>query len=134
MKRTLILALCTALLPVIAVAAPKKKAAPTVFQARIVPLLAERCAVCHLTGTEAGNMALVPKKAHAALVGAKAMEAPALLRVKPGDPDQSYLVMKLEGSHLDHGGSGAQMPFGASPLSKEEIALIRQWIRDGAKP
>ena len=41
--------------------------------------------------------------------------------------------MKLEGTHIEHGGNGAKMPFGAQPLTKEEIAKIRHWIADGAK-
>ena len=51
-----------------------------------------------------------------------------------GDPDKSYLVMKLENTHAKNGGAGAQMPFGAAPLSPDKIAKIRQWIKDGAKP
>lgn len=106
----------------------------SLFQAEIAPLLASNCATCHMTGQEAGNMALIPAKAIESLVGVKSVEAPDLVRVVPGDPDASYLVMKLEGTHLAKGGTGAQMPFGAAPLPKETIAKIRQWIAEGAKP
>ena len=109
-------------------------AALSPFQSDIAPLLAASCATCHLTGEEAGNMSLVPARAIATLVGVKAKGAPALMRVVPGDPDQSYLVMKLEGTQIAHGGSGAQMPFGAPPLSPDKIAMIRKWIKQGAKP
>jgi hypothetical protein len=56
------------------------------------------------------------------------------MRVVAGNPDASYLVMKLEGTHLANGGSGGQMPFGAPPLPPEQIAKVRQWIAEGAKP
>ncbi|MEY4722388.1 MAG: hypothetical protein RIQ46_2113 [Pseudomonadota bacterium] len=109
-------------------------AGKSLFQAEIAPLLASNCATCHLTGQEAGNMALIPAKAIESLVGVKSVEAPNLMRVVPGDPDTSYLVMKLEGTHMARGGTGAQMPFGAPPLPKEKIAKVRQWIAEGAKP
>lgn len=110
------------------------QAAGTLFQAEIVPMLTTSCASCHLTGAEAGNMSLVPDNVIASLVGVKAAGAPSQTRVLPGKPDESYLVMKLEGTHIEHGGSGARMPFGAPPLSPEKIAKLRQWISEGAKP
>lgn len=104
------------------------------FQTEIAPILTTQCATCHLTGEEAGSMSLVPARAVAALVGVKAAEAPALTRVVAGDPDKSYLVMKLEGTQMQHGGTGAQMPFGAPPLTPDQIAKFRKWIAEGAKP
>jgi cytochrome c553 len=103
------------------------------YRSDIAPLLTSRCATCHLTGQEAGNMSLIPDKAIASLVGVKSVEAPSLDRVAPGKPDESYLVMKLENTHIENAGTGAQMPFGAPPLSKEDITKIRTWISEGAK-
>lgn len=108
--------------------------AESFFTKEIAPILQSNCATCHLTGDEAGNMSLVPGKAIAQLVNVKAQEAPHLMRVVPGDPDASYFVMKLEGTHIQHGGTGARMPFGAPPLSAEKITKIRTWIAEGAKP
>jgi hypothetical protein len=66
------------------------------------------------------------------LVGVPSTEVPSLLRVKPGDPDNSYIIQKLEG----HAAVGAQMPFGCPTsqpcLPTTTIAFIRQWITDGA--
>jgi methionine-rich copper-binding protein CopC len=53
---------------------------------------------------------------------------PSLQRVRPGDPDGSYLIQKLEG----RAAVGAQMPFGGPPLPASTIAFIRQWIANGA--
>lgn len=118
--------------------APKNSAATTAadsyFTKEIAPVLQNACATCHLTGQEAGKMSLVPAKALASLVNVKSDEAPQLTRVVPGDPDASYLVMKLEGAHLAKGGTGARMPFGAPPLPPETIAKFRTWIKEGAKP
>lgn len=107
--------------------------AASLYQSQIAPLLEANCAVCHMTGEEAGGMALVSDTAIASLVDHPSQGAPAIKRVVPGDPDNSYIVMKLEGTHIEHGGIGAQMPFGAPPLTKEQIALIRQWIAEGAR-
>jgi hypothetical protein len=56
----------------------------------------------------------------------------ALLRVKAGDPDSSYLVHKIQGTQGTVGGSGGQMPLGRSPLSQDNIDIIRDWIAAGA--
>ena len=50
--------------------------------------------------------------------------------MRAGQPDQSYLVWKLQGS----GGcySGSRMPKGASALSASNLQLIRDWIANGA--
>jgi hypothetical protein len=61
-----------------------------------------------------------------ALVGVSSLQQPAILRVAPGDPDNSYLIMKLEGN------AGTRMPFGGPALDAAVIADIRQWITDGA--
>lgn len=101
------------------------------FRRDVVPLLKARCAGCHLTGEEPGNMQLHPQAAFRTLVNVPSMGSP-LLRVTPGAPDQSYLVRKLEGTHLDVGGRGARMPLDTGPLDPKDIALIRDWIRAGA--
>ena len=48
--------------------------------------------------------------------------------VAPGDPDNSYLIQKLEGT-----APGAQMPFGGTPLDPAIISNIRTWISNGAQ-
>ncbi|MCB2059828.1 MAG: hypothetical protein R3E09_09745 [Novosphingobium sp.] len=114
--------------------APAKPHAASLYESGIAPLFANACATCHLTGTEAGNLSLVPARAIENLVGVKSTEVPGLVRVQPGEPDQSYLIMKLEGTHVQNGGTGAQMPFGAPPLPPEVIARVRLWIEKGATP
>lgn len=102
------------------------------FRSDIVPLLKSRCVACHLTGTEAGKLSLAPKTAYSSLVNVQSNESE-WLRVKPGAPDDSYLVIKLEGHQLDRGGRGAQMPFGGDPLDNDTLTMIRNWIAAGAQ-
>jgi hypothetical protein len=64
------------------------------------------------------------------LVVTPSNEVPDLFRVEPGNPDDSYIVRKLEG---DPSIVGTRMPPPPrAPLDQEEIDVIRQWIIDGA--
>lgn len=116
--------------------APKPAAAPASagvsFSRDLVPVLRTQCATCHMTGTEAGSMALHPGAAYASLVNIKSPVA-GLVRVVPGKPEQSYLLMKLNGTHLDHGGKGTRMPFGMPPLPQKVVDQFAAWIKAGAK-
>ena len=47
---------------------------------------------------------------------------------KPGDPNDSYMVQKIEGAS---GILGNQMPLGETPLPQATINAIRQWITAG---
>jgi hypothetical protein len=62
------------------------------------------------------------------LVGVSSIQQPALSRVAAGDPDNSYLMQKIEGTAA----SGSRMPLGGTPLDQAVIDDIRQWISDGA--
>jgi hypothetical protein len=88
------------------------------------------CSVCHVGGGAPEGLRLDAANSYNLLVGVPSTEVPSILRVKPGDPDNSYIIQKLEG----HAAVGAQMPFGGPYLSSATIAFIRQWITDGAQP
>jgi len=99
-----------------------------------VSLFTPTCAVsgCH-TGPAGnalpGGMDLSNADASFAnLVGVSSVQQPALSRVAANDPDNSYLVQKVEGSAA----SGARMPLGGGVLDQAVIDDIRQWITDGA--
>lgn len=63
------------------------------------------------------------------LVEIASTEAPSILRVDPGNPDNSYLVHKIEGRSTI---VGAQMPLNQPALSGPQITAIRTWIQNGA--
>ena len=87
------------------------------------------CIQCHAGASAPLSLSLQAGFSYDQLVGVPSVEAPELLRVDPGQPDDSYLVMKIEGAP---GITGGRMPLGLSPLSAEQIAAIRTWIADGA--
>lgn len=97
----------------------------------IQPIFDSYCVYCHMTGAAQGGLSLEPGASYSNLVNAASSESP-LLRVEPGAPERSYLLHKLEGTHLRVGGKGERMPLGGGPLPANEIALIRQWIAQGA--
>ncbi len=63
------------------------------------------------------------------LVNLPSAQIPELMLVLPGDPDSSYLMMKIEGTD---GIVGGQMPSEVG-LSAEQTQLLRSWISNGAQ-
>jgi hypothetical protein len=88
------------------------------------------CSVCHIGATAPEGLRLDAAHSYSLLVNIASTELPSILRVKPGDAANSYIIQKLEG----HAAVGAQMPFGEPPLPASTIAFIVQWITDGAQP
>jgi methionine-rich copper-binding protein CopC len=86
------------------------------------------CTVCHAGANAPQGLRLDSTNSYDLLVGVRSNEVSSLLRVKPGDPDHSYIIQKLEG----HAAVGARMPFGGPYLDQATIDVIRQWITDGA--
>jgi mono/diheme cytochrome c family protein len=64
------------------------------------------------------------------LVGVASRQKPGLMRVAAGDPENSYLIHKLEG-RTDI--MGNRMPTRGPYLSEGQIAIIRRWIELGAR-
>ncbi len=89
------------------------------------------CVNCHVPGGISGGLLnFRAGDIYARLVnGASRQKAGAIL-VVPGDPDNSYLVQKLEGRS---GIIGQRMPFNGPPfLTDGQILVIRRWIQTGA--
>jgi hypothetical protein len=115
------------------------------FTVAVMPVFANSCALttCHGSTTGDNNGIYLgdpdPAKTHDALVNVAATELPAMPYVKPGDPRQSFLMRKLDGSQcvLDSqcaGGScGLSMPRNETELPQDTRDAIRRWIAQGAK-
>jgi hypothetical protein len=90
------------------------------------------CTNCHnnLGRTPAGLLNLLHDVAYDQLVNRASTEKPGLMRVKPGDPDSSYLIHKVEGTP---GIIGVRMPLNSPVfLSDGQILILRRWIELGA--
>ena len=85
------------------------------------------CIVCHAGASAPQGLKLDSGNSFANLVGVKSSEVSSLLRVAAGDPNQSYLIQKLEGS----ASVGEQMPLGGPPIPSATIEFVRQRTTHG---
>ena len=83
---------------------------------------------CHSGGEPAADLSLEGDFA-ARIVGVDSGQRPDFKLVDPGNPNKSYLLIKVRG---DDEIISQQMPPGA-PLSADQVEIIRAWIASGAK-
>ena len=88
------------------------------FKTQVAPIFQEHCVRCHSEANQKGDISLSTEDD---------------LRendfIDTQDPDSSYLLELITGVS----GKQPEMPKESKPLTKSEIATIRQWIADGAK-
>jgi hypothetical protein len=90
-----------------------------------------RCNSCHGEVNPALGLQLGEAGTYAQLIGQLSQGAPDEQFVIPGEPDNSYLIKKLELVAPDIAGS--QMPSdGSGSLPQTDINIIRDWISKGA--
>jgi hypothetical protein len=107
---------------------PNLKPTLTSIQSEV---LSQKCIGCHTNvgRTPPQGLNLTEGNAYANLVGISSREKAGVMRVAPGDPENSYLIHKLEG----RGGiSGVRMPFNGTALTDGQILVIKRWIELGA--
>jgi hypothetical protein len=110
---------------------------PVTFTTIQETIFSPRCNLptCHTAAAKAGNLILDPDHAYAALVGVEpnidTARLAGLKRVDAGHPENSFLLVKLQGPPPDQ---GSRMPLGGPYLSDAEVQLIRNWIAQGAQP
>lgn len=107
------------------------------FSQQIQPIFTQSCALsgCHGSGNlqpPQKPMNLSAGQAYTNTVNVSSAQLGSMDRIEPGQPDQSYLVHKIQGTHLQVGGSGVRMPASGNFLSQSQIDLIRNWISQGA--
>jgi hypothetical protein len=98
-----------------------------------------RCAVpiCHDSVSRSGSLVLEAGASFDQLVGVEpstpAARDAGMLRVDPGDPNNSFLVTKLElpQATIEF---GSPMPLIGDRLTPDELQSIRDWIAQGAQP
>ncbi|MBM4344545.1 MAG: hypothetical protein FJ100_14365 [Deltaproteobacteria bacterium] len=88
---------------------------------------------CHSAAKHAGELVLEQGKSYAQLVGVQALHpgAAGFVRVEPGKPNDSFLVVKVT---QPQPGQGKLMPVGATePIDADcGIAALKAWIAAGA--
>ncbi|MEL6343999.1 MAG: putative metal-binding motif-containing protein [Myxococcota bacterium] len=86
------------------------------------------CSTCHTTGSSGG---LSLSNAYSKTVGVASSDIRSMDQITPGDPDNSYIWLKIENTHRAAGGSGNKMPPSGS-VSASDRAIIETWILEGA--
>jgi hypothetical protein len=111
------------------------------FRRDVAPTLTASCSTrsCHGGGSRPPVLGpnLDATKMRAALVGVMAEERTDRAYVRPGDPNASFLVQKIEGRLIhaectDHD-CGETMPLDNPSLSPESLRAIRTWVLEGAE-
>lgn len=101
-------------------------AAPVDFVRDVQPLFAEHCLECHGPDDSKGGLVLTSRD-----LALKALKSGAH-GIVPGKPDQSEMIARMMTDDPDE-----QMPppkhRAKHPLKARDIAVLRQWISEGAK-
>lgn len=95
---------------------------PISFSNDIQPILNQNCVQCHGGVRQKNGVSFVFQED--ALGKGKSGRR----TIVPGHPDESELIARVSSSDPE-----TRMPYHAPPLSPQQIKLLRQWIKEGAK-
>ncbi|MDX2046069.1 MAG: DUF1553 domain-containing protein [Chitinophagaceae bacterium] len=92
------------------------------YNTQVKPIFNKKCIACHGGVKKKANFSL--------LFRSEALDTtesgkPAII---PGDPDHSELIKRITSADPEE-----RMPYKEHALSEEEISILRQWIKEGAK-
>ena len=87
------------------------------------------CVLCHNNTTASSDLSLEGTDSFKNLVRVASVENPNLNRIEPGEPENSWLMHKVEGT----ANVGARMPNGLPPLTDELTEKLRDWIASGTR-
>lgn len=102
--------------------ARKMSHAPISFSSDIQPILNQNCVQCHGGVRQKNGVSFIFRE-EALGTGKSGRRT-----IVPGHPDESELIRRVTSSDPD-----ARMPYHSPPLTAQQIKLLRQWIKEGAK-
>jgi len=109
------------------------------FANNVQPIFNRSCATstaCHQGPLPAADLNLTAGVSYGQTVDVRSSSRPALFRVLPGKPDESYLVLKIEegipGDTLMPLGCPTAPQGGAVCPTPDEIESIRTWVAECA--
>ena len=92
------------------------------FSRDIRPILNQNCILCHGGVRQKSGVSFIFREE---ALGVGKSGRPTIV---PGKPDASELIARLTSTDPE-----TRMPYHGPPLSPQQIALLRQWIKEGAK-
>jgi hypothetical protein len=103
---------------------------------RIRPLLESNCGGCHSQQRAEADLILVGEESYDNIISKPAAGDPeGRPYIEPGNPEGSYLYLKLIGDETIDGDPMPLDPLtGTRTLTGDELAAIEGWITDGASP
>jgi hypothetical protein len=106
---------------------------PVSYSAHLEPLVIAHCLSCHESEEAKAKLVLDPGLGYERLVGQRSIQDSEMALVEPGDPESSYLWLKLQ--HVTEKGKGMPRTLtGSKKLRPAELELYRRWIEGGARP
>jgi hypothetical protein len=111
------------------------------FHEKVRPIFERVCSGCHSEASPEANLSLGGAISSAdvveGLVNAQTARGGSFMRVVPGNPQRSWLYLKVAGMAAAAGctgtcSTGVMPPAGMVTLAQADLDVIRQWIMDGA--
>jgi hypothetical protein len=118
-KLLLVISLLTGVLCILQCTGKHK---PVDFTTEVKPILNKHCITCHGGVRQKGGFSLLFRDE--ALGKTKSGK----FAIMPGDPDHSEMIRRITLNDPED-----RMPYKHDPLSKEDIAILRRWIKEGAQ-
>lgn len=114
-------------------AAPDAEVLDARFSRDVFPIVERRCGIggCHSARTHQAELYLTADSAYAALVNRPSRLYAGEVFVRPGNADDSWMVIALRGDAARRRGL-ARMPLGSGALTDNQVRTIVNWINRGA--
>ena len=97
-------------------------AAPVDFSRDVRPIFNQYCVACHGGVRQKSDVSFIYREE------ALGKGSSGRATIVPGNPGASELITRITSSDPE-----VRMPYHAPPLQPQQIALLRQWIKEGAK-
>src|SRR5258706_8154749 len=92
------------------------------FNAQVKPIFNKKCIFCHGGVRRKSGFSLLFRS------DALAINKSGKAAIIPGDPEHSEMIRRLTLKDPEE-----RMPYKHEPLGKDEIGILRKWIKQGAK-
>lgn len=134
MRRWIVLSFLAGVLAGCGTPVPEVPAGESVsYEKHLEALVIAHCLGCHEAEEPKARLVLEEGTGYGQLVGRRSVQVAEMMLVEPGDPDNSYLWLKLQ--HRAPEGKGMpRTATGVKKLRAAELELYRRWIEEGARP